>query len=71
MSDASDTWNALPQEDRMRLNGILIERQIRDIDAELERGKRAYNTWIREVTGHRNNLVRSLENWRRENGFTD
>lgn len=69
MTNASDMWNNLPSEDRARLNGILIQRQIQDVQLEINRAVAAHKAHIAKARKHLKNLGESYEKWERENGF--
>ena len=69
MSAASDIWNALPYEDRARLKGALIERQMLDIEREIKRAKSAHKKHIEDARSQLQNLARSYSEWKREQGI--
>lgn len=69
MSNASNMWNALPQEDRAKLNGILIQRQMLDIQTEIDRATEAHKSHMAKARKHLKNLEESYAKWESENQF--
>lgn len=66
MNEASNRWNALPKEERRRLRGIIIERQMLDYQLEIRRAQAAHEKHLREVRKHLQNVEAEYEKWLRE-----
>ena len=63
MSKAADVWNALPFEERSRLQGCIIERQVLDYKIERERAIAAHKKHLAEIDSHLKNCQRDLAKW--------
>ena len=66
VSLASDIFNALPDDTRKAVLGLLMEHQIRDIKIEMERAKAAYEKHMREARHHLKNVELSLAQWEKD-----
>lgn len=61
MSDYSERFNALPTDDRMMLNGLMLEAEIRFIELEKKRMLADYRKAVNAINARLTNMKRFLK----------
>lgn len=61
MSDHSERFNALPIDDRMMLNGLMLEAEIRFIELEKKRMLADYRKSVSAINARLTNMKRFLK----------